>query len=123
MKSEYKNIINNICKNIHTGLIDFSEPRSEASMPTQASSEFITNKQQGDWAEDVIFRAINQYSSNIVAVRYGKSDDLVAGDVGFDERMTMIPTWAMTLAIWIAKRLVNMSLRLLLVLKFDPVLF
>lgn len=84
MKSEYKNIINNICKNIHTGLIDFSEPRSEASMPTQASSEFITNKQQGDWAEDVIFRAINQYSSNIVAVRYGKSDDLVAGDVGFE---------------------------------------
>ena len=84
MKSEYKNIINNICKNIHTGLIDFSEPRSEASMPTQANSEFITNKQQGDWAEDVIFRAINQYSSNIVAVRYGKSDDLVAGDVGFE---------------------------------------
>ena len=84
MKSEYKDVINNICKNIHTGLIDFSNPRSEASMPTQANSEFITNKQQGDWAEDVIFRAINQYSSNIVAVRYGKSDDLVAGDVGFE---------------------------------------
>ena len=45
----YKDIINNICSNIHTGLIDFDEPRSEASMPTQASSEFITNKQQGDW--------------------------------------------------------------------------
>lgn len=82
---QYKNIINNICKNIHTGLIDFDEPRSEASMPTQASSEFITNKQQGDWAEDVIFRAINDNSKNIVAVRYGKSDDLVAGDVGFEE--------------------------------------
>jgi type II restriction enzyme len=54
-------------------------------MPTQASSEFITNKQQGDWAEDVIFRAINQYSDNIVAVRYGKSDDLVAGDIGFED--------------------------------------
>ena len=53
-------------------------------MPTQASSEFITNKQQGDWAEDVIFRAINDNSSNIVAVKYGKSDDLVAGDVGFE---------------------------------------
>lgn len=81
----YKDIINNICSNIHTGLIDFSEPRSKASMPTQASSEFITNKQQGDWAEDVIFRAINDYSQNIVAVKYGKSDDLVAGDAGFEK--------------------------------------
>ncbi len=81
----YKDIINNICNNIHTGLIDFSEPRSEASMPTQASSEFITNKQQGDWAEDVIFRAINDNSPNIVAVKYGKSDDLVAGDIGFEK--------------------------------------
>lgn len=82
---EYKDVINNICKNIHTGLIDFDEPRSEASMPTMASSEFITNKQQGDWAEDVIFRAINDNSDNIVAVRYGKSDDLVAGDISFEQ--------------------------------------
>ncbi len=81
----YKDEINKICSSIHTGLIDFSEPRSETSMPTQASSEFITNKQQGDWAEDVIFRAVNDNSQNLVAVRYGKSDDLVAGDVGFEE--------------------------------------
>ncbi|MBP5778192.1 MAG: AccI family restriction endonuclease [Prevotella sp.] len=82
---EYKDVISSLCNNIHTGLIDFSEPRSLASMPTLASSEFITNKQQGDWAEDVIFRAINDNSNNIVAVRYGKSDDLVAGDEGFEE--------------------------------------
>ena len=82
---QYKDSINEICKNIHTGLINFSEPRSRASIPTQASSEFITNKQQGDWAEDVLFRAINEHSQNIIAVRYGKSDDLVAGDVGFED--------------------------------------
>lgn len=82
---EYKQIINELCKKIHNGFINFDEPRSEASRPTQANSEFITNKQQGDWAEDVIFRAINDNSSNIVAVRYGKSDDLVAGDIGFDD--------------------------------------
>lgn len=82
---QYKDRINKICSTIHTGLIDFDEPRSEASMPTQASSEFITNKQQGDWAEDVIFRAINDNSENIVAVKYGKSDDLVAGDAGFED--------------------------------------
>lgn len=81
----YKDIINDICQNIHTGLIDFDEPRSKALRPTQASSEFITNKQQGDWAENVLFRAINDNSENIIAVRYGKSDDLVAGDAGFEE--------------------------------------
>lgn len=80
----YKDYINDICSTIHTGLIDFSIPRSKATKPTQASSEFITNKQQGDWAEDMLFRAINDNSQNIVAVRYGKSDDLVAGDAGFD---------------------------------------
>ena len=80
----YKQIISNICSNIHVGLVDFDEPRSKASMPTQASSEFITNKQQGDWAEDVLVRAINENSDAIVAVRYGKSDDLVAGDEGFE---------------------------------------
>ena len=53
-------------------------------MPTQASSEFITNKQQGDWAENVIFWAVNDNSQKIVAVKYGKSDDLVAGVVGFE---------------------------------------
>lgn len=83
--TRYKDLIQRICKNIHTELIDFDEPRTKASVPTQASSEFITNKQQGDWAEDVIFRAINNHSDSIVAVRYGKSDDLVAGDNGFEQ--------------------------------------
>lgn len=44
---EYREVINNLCKEIHSGLVNFDEPRSEASMPTQANSEFITNKQQG----------------------------------------------------------------------------
>lgn len=80
----YIDSIIELSSKIHTGLVDFDEPRTEASMPTQASSEFITNKQQGDWAEDVIFHAINDYSSNLVAVKYGRSEDLVAGDDGFE---------------------------------------
>ena len=80
----YKTTINNLCNSIHTGLVDFTKPRNQASLPTQASSEFITNKQQGDWAEEVIFRAINDNSDKIVAVHYGKSDNLVAGDAGFE---------------------------------------
>ncbi len=51
--------------------------------PTMASSEFLTNKEQGDWAEQVVFNAINENSDEYCAVRYGRADNLAAGDPGF----------------------------------------
>lgn len=51
--------------------------------PTMASSEFLTNKQQGDWAEQVVYRAINEYSDQFFAVEYGRSESIAAGDNGF----------------------------------------
>lgn len=81
----YRNRIEALIKDVPTELVDFSSPRDVARMPTQASSNFITNKEQGDWAEKLIFRAINDNSKNFVAVRYGKSDDLIAGDKGFEK--------------------------------------
>lgn len=81
----YFDRIRELTKNIPTTIVDFSEQRDRTSPPTQASSNFITNKEQGDWAEDLIFRAINETSKNYVAVRYGKSDDLIAGEDGFDD--------------------------------------
>ena len=80
---KYFEKIKELAKEIPTTIVDFSEPRERTSPPTQASSNFITNKEQGDWAEDLIFRAINETSQNYTAVRYGKSDDLIAGEVGF----------------------------------------
>ncbi len=77
--------IKEITKLIPTSIVDFSIGREKTSPPTQASSNFITNKEQGDWAEDLIFRAINENSKNYIAVRYGKSDDLIAGEEGFDK--------------------------------------
>ena len=65
-------------------LINFNEPRVRARTPTQASSYFITNKEQGDWAENLLIRAINESSKNFVAIKYGKTDDIVAGEEGFD---------------------------------------
>lgn len=53
--------------------------------PTMASSEFLTNKEQGDWAEQVVLEAINQGSPYYYAVKYGRSDSLAAGDAGFEE--------------------------------------
>lgn len=81
---DYFETIREITKSIPTTIVDFSIPRERNSPPTQASSNFITNKEQGDWAELLIFRAINETFEGLVAVRYGKSDDLVAGEKGFD---------------------------------------
>ncbi len=77
--------IRELTKSVNPEVVDFSTPRDIARMPTQVSSEFITNKEQGDWAETVLFEAINSASKNYIAVRYGKSDNLIAGDKGFDQ--------------------------------------
>ncbi|OGI94348.1 restriction endonuclease [Candidatus Nomurabacteria bacterium RIFCSPLOWO2_01_FULL_40_18] len=80
----YKDKIRELTKNVPTTLVDFNLPRDTARTPTQASSNFITNKEQGDWAENLITRAINETSKHYIAIKYGKSDDLVAGQEGFD---------------------------------------
>ncbi len=81
----YYETIKELTKNVPATLVDFALPRDPSRTPTQASSNFITNKEQGDWAENLVTRAINETSKNIVAVKYGKSDDLVAGEEGFDD--------------------------------------
>jgi type II restriction enzyme len=80
----YYDKIRELTKTVPPTFVDFGLPRDPARTPTQASSNFITNKEQGDWAENLVFRAINENSKNFVAVKYGKSDDLVAGEDGFD---------------------------------------
>lgn len=80
----YYDKIQELTKTVSIALVDFGLPRDPARTPTQASSNFITNKEQGDWAENLVFRAINETSKNYVSVKYGKSDDLVAGEDGFD---------------------------------------
>ncbi len=81
----YSQRIENIIANISTTLVDFSGPRNRASAPTQVSSEFLTNKEQGDWAEATLLNAVNENSENYVAVKYGRDDDIIAGEDGFKE--------------------------------------
>lgn len=52
-------------------------------LPTLANSEFLTNKEQGDWAEEIVLKAINDHPGDYRAVRYGRDDTLSAGDPGF----------------------------------------
>lgn len=53
--------------------------------PTMANSEFLTNKEQGDWAENIVNTAINENDLSLLAVKYGRSESLAAGDEGFEE--------------------------------------
>jgi type II restriction enzyme len=60
-----------------------TEVRMSGRPPTLASSEFLTNKAQGDWAEEIVFKAINEFSDDYFAVEYGRSESIAAGDDGF----------------------------------------
>ena len=77
--------INSLISNINTNLVNFDEKRPHSAPPTQVSSEFLTNKEQGDWAERTLMRGINEHSADFIAVKYGKNDNIIAGENGFKE--------------------------------------
>ena len=60
-----------------------TEIQMSGRAPTMANSEFLTNKEQGDWAEKIVFKAINEYSDDYFAIEYGRSESMAAGDNGF----------------------------------------
>lgn len=81
----YIDNIEKIISNISTTIVDFQAERIRGSAPTQVSSEFLTNKEQGDWAEITLLNGINSNSKKYVAVKYGRDDDIIAGDESFKE--------------------------------------
>ncbi len=68
----YKNIIQRLIT--QSPLEIDTEIQMTGRPPTMANSEFLTNKQQGDWAEQVVYKAINEFSDEYFAVKYGRSD-------------------------------------------------
>ncbi len=85
MNKKYIQEIEELIKDVPSDIVNFALRRRMGNVPTQAFSEFLTNREQGDWAEDLIFKAINEIDNGIIAVRYGKSDQIVAGEPGFKE--------------------------------------
>lgn len=82
----YKKRIQQLSTSVPKDIVsDFNSQRKRGKAPTQAFSEFLTNREQGDWAERLILDAINRINKNLVAVQYGKSDRLVAGEAGFKD--------------------------------------
>ena len=81
----YIDRIDSLIGKINPQLFDLRMARDRGRPPSQVSSEFLTNKEQGDWAEKTLLEAINSNSSKFIAVPYGKSDDIIAGDEHFKE--------------------------------------
>lgn len=77
----YKDIIQKLIQ--QSPLIIDTEIQISGRPPTMANSEFLTNKEQGDWAESVVYKSINDFSEEYFAVKYGRSDSIAAGDKGF----------------------------------------
>ena len=83
MRSAYKELVSRL---IADSPFDIdTEMEITGRVPTLASSEFLTNKEQGDWAEAVILSAVNENSREFRALKYGRDDSLAAGDPGFAE--------------------------------------
>lgn len=82
---DYLTKITNLIKHVNPDIIDFSVERTRGTAPTQVSSEFLTNKEQGDWAEKTLIDGINNSCSNFIAIKYGRDDDIIAGEEGFKE--------------------------------------
>lgn len=81
----YADEIEKIIKKVNKEIIDFDLERERGTAPTQVSSEFLTNKEQGDWAEKTLIEGINKNSKKYIAVKYGRDDDIIAGEEGFKE--------------------------------------
>jgi hypothetical protein len=59
--------------------------KRKTRVPTDANSEFLANRAMGDWAEQVLAKAIDSALSEGKAVPYGNSDRMAAGEEGFRE--------------------------------------
>lgn len=82
----YVKRLDGLIKRIPAELIGTLDPSKEKiRVPTQAFSEFLINRELGDWAEDVVKRAIEKLGLGLHGVRYGRSENLVAGEPGFKE--------------------------------------
>jgi hypothetical protein len=87
MDKNYVKIIEKLAKSVERANsgIQLATDRPKVRPPGLASSEFLTHRQQGDWAEDLVIKLLNKNLQGVIAVPYGRSEDLSAGDVGFKD--------------------------------------
>lgn len=87
MDKEYVKRITELAKKVNQNnpQINLFQKRIRGRAPTQAFSEFLTNREQGDWAEDLMLKILNSKLDSFYSTSYGRNDNLIAGDEGFRE--------------------------------------
>ncbi len=65
--------------------LDFDAPHQFGRRPGYASSDFQANRAMGDWAESGLQEALTLAMKNYRIVKYGNSDQIIAGDPDFEE--------------------------------------
>ena len=83
MNTEYKRKVSELIRKVPFD-ID-TDIEIKVNKPSSASSYFLTNKEQGDWAEQIVYNAINENSLEYCAIKYGHMETMHAGDPGFDQ--------------------------------------
>ena len=79
----YKDFIQKTSQEIKSDIVDLNVKRKRGNVPTQAFSDFLTNSEQGDWAEILFFNALKESDIPYIPVLYGRSDKIIAGDPNF----------------------------------------
>jgi hypothetical protein len=74
--------------NIPREVVDYRVGYRTPRRPTAAHSDFLINRQFGDWTETLLRTSFNAQVENYKAVRYGAGGNLIAGDPGFIEMFT-----------------------------------
>lgn len=70
----------------HFGVsVDFDAPHIPGRRPGDANSEFLGNRGMGDWAEGILSAGLSEALPEFHVVKYGNSDQIVAGDPAFPQ--------------------------------------
>ncbi len=74
-------------KGIHERHLSFggegTVPERKPTVPTDARSEFLANRAMGDWAEQMLAKAIDRAFPEWLVVQYGDTNRIAAGHPGF----------------------------------------
>jgi len=73
---------------ISQNVTDYRHGYTTPRRPTAAHSNFLINRQLGDWTESLLRASFNQQFEEYKAAKYGAGGGLVAGDAGFKEMFT-----------------------------------
>ncbi|HEU4594511.1 MAG TPA: AccI family restriction endonuclease [Pyrinomonadaceae bacterium] len=65
--------------------VDFAAPHKPGRAPGDANSEFLINRAMGDWAETSLQKTLAANLKGFRVVKYGNSDQMVAGEEGFGD--------------------------------------